>query len=552
MSSITDPELTGNPSSPPIKNANERPECFKSTLHECLFVASTTLSVAATSFLLGSVTVISSFAGRDLGMTSAEITWMNAASALSSGALLLFFGSLADLFGRKSMFIGSLFLFAVFNLAAGFSNTGITLDILNGVLGIWSASMVPPAQGMLGVIYPQASQRKNKVFACFSAGNPLGFVAGSIFSGLAAQIFSWRASFWLLAIVYLVVTIMAFFTVPNDAESKVQWNKETVRRMDLVGTGLTIVGIGLFCAALSLGADAPQGWKTPYVLVFLILGILFMAAFVCWEIKYEYAMIPMSIWKDRDFSLLLAILSLGMLGFPVFSFWVALYFQQVDGMNPLLTGVHLLPMIIMGLLINAVAAFVLHKISNKQLMGVGAVAYLIAFVLAAVNKDGITYWALLFPALCLCVIGTDFEFNVANMYVVSSLPLSRQSIAGSLVQTISRLCTAVGYGIATAIFQAVQKSPSTSGYYANNAAEPYAGVFWFSAAVCGVSVLLVPFLRIGTQGHEQKDEGMAHEIERTIAEETMIGPGSPVGNMRGEKGTAMEEETGLDLNRTKT
>lgn len=169
---------------------------------------------------------------------------------LSSGSLLLFFGSIADLFGRKSMFIGSMFLFAVFCLGAGFSKNGLTIDVMNGVLGIFSASAVPPAQGMLGAIYAKPSKRKNKVFGCFSAGNPLGFVFGSIFSGLATQIFNWRASFWLLAIVYLVVSVVAAFTVPNDMTQKEKFNEETFKRLDLPGTGMTILGIGMFCAAL--------------------------------------------------------------------------------------------------------------------------------------------------------------------------------------------------------------------------------------------------------------------------------------------------------------
>lgn len=53
----------------------------------------------------------------------------------------------------------------------------------------------------------------------------------------------------------------------------------------------------------SLASDAPQGWKTPYVLVLLLLGLILMSAFVVWEIKYPYAMIDMAVWKDRDFSL---------------------------------------------------------------------------------------------------------------------------------------------------------------------------------------------------------------------------------------------------------
>lgn len=68
-------------SSPPIPaDPNARPECFTSTLQECLFVISVTMAVAMTSFLTGSITVMSSFAGRELNMSNAEITWMNAAT----------------------------------------------------------------------------------------------------------------------------------------------------------------------------------------------------------------------------------------------------------------------------------------------------------------------------------------------------------------------------------------------------------------------------------------------------------------------------------------
>lgn len=77
-----DAEL-GAPLSPPIidKDPTARPECFSSTFQECCFVLSVTMAVAMTSFLGGSITVMSSFAGRDLGMSNAEITWMNAATS---------------------------------------------------------------------------------------------------------------------------------------------------------------------------------------------------------------------------------------------------------------------------------------------------------------------------------------------------------------------------------------------------------------------------------------------------------------------------------------
>ncbi|KAF2128867.1 MFS general substrate transporter [Dothidotthia symphoricarpi CBS 119687] len=460
------------------------------------------MAVAMTSILTGAVTVMSSFAASDLGMSNAETTWMAASTSLTAGAFLLFFGSIADLFGRKYMFIGSMLLFAAFSLGAGFSQSGMTLDILCGVLGVFSAAAVPPAQGMLGIIYAKPGPRKNRAFGCFSSGNPLGFVIGAILGGVFTQVFNWRAPLYMLAIVYLVISIVAFFTLPEDTTVKRKLDQETVKRLDIPGTLLTIVGIGMFCAALSLGGDATNGFKTPYVLVMLILGALLIAAFIVWEIKYPYALIDMSIWKDRDFSLLITILCFGFLGFPIFTFYLALYFQTVLKYSSLMVGVHLLPMVIFGILANIVAALLQHKVSNKLLMGIGAVAYVISFTLGAVQREGDSYWAFSFPALCLCVIGADFQFVVGNMYVLSAMPADKQSIAGSLFQTLTRLCSAVGFGVATAIFDAVEKKPSASGYYANNAIEPFAGVMWFAAGVAFIGTLFVPFLRIGTQGHK--------------------------------------------------
>ncbi|KAF2755648.1 aminotriazole resistance protein [Pseudovirgaria hyperparasitica] len=483
-----------------MPDPNQRPDCFRSTVEETLFVLTATMAVSMTSFLQGLVIVISSFAGADLDMSTAQITWITASSSLTSGAFLLFFGKVADMFGRRAMFIGSLFLFAIFALVTGFSKSAMALDVLNGVLGLISAAAVPPAQGILGNVYEKPSKRKNYAFACFSAGNPLGFVFGSIFSGIATQLFDWRASFFLLAIIYLVFSVIAVFTVPTDNTSKLPFTVESLKKFDVVGTALTVGGIGLFSTALSLGGDAVNGWTTPYVLAFLFIGALLLVGFVFWELYYEYPLVPMGIWKDREFSLLMGILLLGFLAFPPMDFWLALYMQRVEGYSALQTAVHFLPMAISGTLVNIVAGLILHKVSNKFLMGLGAASYTVAFLLLAVHRHGNSYWAFIFPALILVVWGADFEFNVANMYVISSLDKSQQSIGGSIFQTTAKLCVTVGVGISTAIFNAVSESPSKSGYYANNPYEPYAAVAWYCMGCAVISVLLVPFLRIKTQG----------------------------------------------------
>ncbi|KAK3935976.1 aminotriazole resistance [Diplogelasinospora grovesii] len=494
-------QITTVPEDEPRPNA--RPAVFRSTTQEVLFIITATMSVAMPSFLQGSTLVVSSFIKKDLNMTTSQLTWMTASSALSSGSFLLFFGKVADMFGRRGILLTSLFLFAVFALATGFARDALTLDVLNGVMGLTSASTIPSAQGILGSIYDKPSKRKNYAFACFTSGNHLGFVFSSIFSGIATQFFGWPASFWLLSIIYLIVAIIACFTVPVDDSEKLPLTKESLKQFDIVGAMLIVSGIGLSTAGISIGPDAENGWKTPYVLVFIILGLALVGAFIWWEGRFAHPLMPMHIWRDREFSLLLTILLFGFLSFPALFFFSALYLQQLFGYSALMTAVCLLPTAVSGVIVNFIAGRLLHKVSNKLLMGVGAAAFTISFLLVAVQRSGASYWAFTFPALAIVVVGTDLEFNVVNMYVVSSLPKSQQSIASSVFQTTIKLAVTIGLGVFAAIFTSVSDNPTTTGYYAHDPFEPYAALFWFATALSFVSLCLVPFLRIKTQGHSE-------------------------------------------------
>ncbi len=104
--------------------------------------------------------------------------------------------------------------------------------------------------------------------------------------------------------------------------------------------------------AYSLGGDAADGWRTSYVIVLLILGVLMMFGFVYWETKFKFPLMPMWIWRDRDFSLLLSILLLGFMSFATAMFWISLYIQRFWTTSALKVAVYLLPAAIMGILVN--------------------------------------------------------------------------------------------------------------------------------------------------------------------------------------------------------
>jgi hypothetical protein len=139
-------------------------------------------------------------------------------------------------------------------------------------------------------------------------------------------------------------------------------------------------------------------------------------------------------------------------------------------------------------------------------MGIAAVAYTLSNLLYALNKPSYPYWAMIFLGQILAVIGADLQFNVVNMYVMSSMAKDQQSVAGGLFQMVTRLCLTVGMGISTAIYDGVVNHPAKSGFAAGTQEQPYSATFWFSMAASALSIFFVPFLTIKTQGHAQKAE----------------------------------------------
>ena len=109
------------------------------------------------------------------------------------------------------------------------------------------------------------------------------------------------------------------------------------------------------------------------------------------------------------------IVVLGFMSFTAYGFWLSLYMQNVLGFTPLKVAIHLLPLAIAGIIVNIIAGAVLHKIPNRILIGIGAVAYTISALLLALMKEDSSYWAFIFPSLILAVVGADMQFNVANV-----------------------------------------------------------------------------------------------------------------------------------------
>ncbi|KAK7418350.1 hypothetical protein QQX98_003970 [Neonectria punicea] len=516
-----------------VSTIGERPACFKSTFQEVMFVFMATVAMATNTFLTGATVIVTAAIGKDLGMSQSQISWISAAATLTAGAFQLTIGQLADLLGRKAVFLFGMGCFSASALIVAFAQNPFWMDILCGVLGLASAMVVPPAIGILGAAYDVPSQRKNWAFASFSAGNPLGFAVGSIVCGIAARIFNWRASFILLAIIWAILGVASFWIVPDveafePAPLKTRL-KIAFERFDSLGTILTVLGVGMFTAALTLGPG--DGWKAPHVIAMLIVGFFLLVAFIFWENYWAHPLMPLHIWKDQTFSLLVPTAILGMMSFTSSNFWLALYMQEVSEYDALNVAVHLLPQVIAGIFWNIVAASILHKVNNTLIMALGSIAYVIANLLLTFQKADTLYWAFIFPSLVLNVFGADFQFNVTNMYVMQALPAHQQSLAGGIFNMLIRLGSTIGLGISTAVYSSVKASQQEDG----DVNEPFRMVYFVSVGLAALGCLFVPFLRIGTQGNAPESI--------TDAAATLVEPSVETD---GEKPSTWEKEDGKE------
>ncbi|KAM7199917.1 Major Facilitator Superfamily domain containing protein [Naviculisporaceae sp. PSN 640] len=511
-----------NPKSPKEKVPfGPRPSVFPSTPREILFILIATIATATASFLQGASSIITSSIGSSLNMTQAQITWITASTALTAGAFQLGLGQLADLTGRKTMFIAGLGSFSAFSLLVAFSKNAYWMDIVSGILGISSAMVVPPAIGIMGAAYDKPSKRKNLAFSAFSAGNPLGFVFGSILSGLITRPFErggrdgWRAAYVMVAVLWAGFTVLAIWGVPTEGtkESFGVRMRSFLKVFDSTGTILTIFGTGMLTAGITLGPS--DGWGSPQVIALLTAGAVFLVIFVFWERVYPTPLMPPHIWKDRNFTFIILSCLPGYMAFISTQFWLSFFMQEQQHLSPLIVALHLLPQAIAGLIYNVICGSILHRINNTLLLVIGSVCYVASNVLLSVmpNPEA-SYWAYIFPALILSVVGADFHFNVANMYVMQSLPSHQQALAGGIFSTIFRLGSAVALGISTAVFTSVKGSAD-----AGTTAEiptgqdpmlPYTRAFQVSIALAAASFLFLPFVRVGTQGGS-RDQGKSNE-----------------------------------------
>jgi EmrB/QacA subfamily drug resistance transporter len=381
--------------------------------------------------------------GKDLNFSQDDLSWVVNAYTLTFGGFLMLGGRLADLLGRRLMFIVGLVLFALASLAGGFAQSEIWLILARGVQGLGAALVSPAALSIVTTTFKEGSER-NTALGVWGAVAGSGGAAGVLLGGMLTEWAGWE---WVL-FVNVPIGIAAALIAPRLlAESR---DADRERNFDVAGA-LTVTG-GLAIGVYALVDANNAGWTSTQTLVLGAVSLALLGLFAVVESSSRHPLVPFSIFRLRSLrgSNVVGLL-IGMSLFSMF-FFISLYLQQVLGYSALKTGLAYLPLASLIIVSAGVASALVTKIGFKTTLIVGMLFVAAGlFWFSQVSAPGGTYVGdVLFPSM-LAAIGLGLSFVPVTIGAVTGTKPDEAGLASGLINTSQQVGGALGLAILSSI-----------------------------------------------------------------------------------------------------
>ncbi|CEJ62660.1 hypothetical protein PMG11_11154 [Penicillium brasilianum] len=466
------------------KLGKERPHSFSGFWPELAFCFSIVMSQILAEFYISGSSVLLPTLVEELDIPVASTIWPTTALSLAITSTLLIFGRLIDMYGGYIIYNAGAIWLIISSILCGVSQTWLMLVVCRALQGLALGALLPSGIMILGSTY-RPGPRKNLVFSIYGACAALGFFAGFFVSGICGQYLSWRWYFFVGAILSAMMTASSLFYIHCDYANK----RELGIRMDWSGFCMSISGATLLVFAIADSSYAPQGWRTPYIPVLFTIGVTLLGVMTYLEVwVVDNPLLPGDIFRLKFMTpLILALLCLyGSLG--IFLLYGVLYMSAFMGATPLQLVAWTVPMAVGGLVVSLTGGFILHKVSGTVLMVISCLGYIGSGLLFAIIPLGGNYWLYVFPAMICGTIAVDISFNLANVFITTSMPKAKQGLAGALIY-----CTMhMGFAIMLGFADIVETQTKYLGKW-----KSYKAVFVFQTGLCVLGLLIVlGFVRI--------------------------------------------------------
>jgi EmrB/QacA subfamily drug resistance transporter len=421
--------------------------------------------------------------GSALNFSQDDLSWVVNAYVLTFGGFLLLGGRMADLLGRRRVFIGGLILFAVASFAGGLAESPGALVAARAVQGLGAAILSPAALSIVTTTFKDGAER-NKALGAWGAVAGSGGAAGVLLGGVLTEYAGWEWVLW----VNVPIGLGAAFLAPRLlAESR---SESETRAFDAAGAVSVTAGLAVLVYALVEAPDA--GWGSGQTLGLLAAAVVLLAAFVGIERRSASPLVPFSIFRLRT---LTGANVVGILtGASLFSmfFFISLYMQNVLGYSAIKAGLSYLPLAVSIIIAAAVASQLVTKVGFKPVLAVGMLLIsggLLWF--GQISADGTFLGDVLGPSL-LAAVGLGFAFVPQTIAAVSGVEEREAGLASGLINTSQQVGGALGLAVlATVAFTQIDDAAAAAGGAPSPAAltDGYADAFMVGSAIALLGVL---------------------------------------------------------------
>jgi EmrB/QacA subfamily drug resistance transporter len=380
----------------------------------------------------------------DLKFSTNDLQWVISSYTLIFGGFLLLGGRMADLIGRRLVFVIGLAVFVLSSLAAGLATTAFELILFRGIQGLGGAMLSAAALTLLTVTFEHGRQR-NIALGIWGGLAGLGGTMGAVVGGALVDSLSWRWVF-LVNVPFGVLVVAASFLILRESRATLNG---AARTFDVAGALLSTAG--LLAIMLGFIRAQPLGWGSIEVIALLAGGVALLVAFVIVESRSKSPLIPLRLFRTRSLSYAVVTLAFNSAGFLSMFFLTAIYLQDVRGLSALNAGLEFLPMGIAAIVGALLASRLVTTLGTRPVQIASAILSVAGLLL--LSRVGATdaYATGLLPGFILFGIGITAIGVAAQVGATSKVANDDAGAASGVLNSFYQVGGALGLAVITTL-----------------------------------------------------------------------------------------------------